>query len=229
MTITTIAGGTVVINPDGTYEYTPATGFAGEDTFDYTVTDLFGKTDTATVSIEVRDPNEPVDPGAVDNAPPVATDDEFSSLVDTPLNSSVISNDTDPDGDVIAIADASGEVATAVQMIPTTAGGTVELNTDGTFTYTPASGFIGEDSFDYTIVDPSGATDTATVTLNVAPDDPAVNNNPNAGDDLIAATKNEPGTANLLGNDTDPESDTCLLHTSPSPRDKRQSRMPSSA
>ena len=175
------------------------------------MTDLFGKTDTATVSIEVRDPNDPVEPGTVDNAPPVATDDEFSSLVDTPLNSSVISNDTDPDGDVIAIADASGEVATAVQMIPTTAGGTVELNTDGTFTYTPASGFIGEDSFDYTIVDPSGATDTATVTLNVAPDDPAVNNNPNAGDDLIAATKNEPGTANLLGNDTDPESDTLTI------------------
>ena len=57
LTINTTGGGTVVINPDGTYTYTPATGFNGEDTFDYTIIDTFGKTDSATVSIEVRDLN----------------------------------------------------------------------------------------------------------------------------------------------------------------------------
>ena len=112
-----------------------------------------------------------------------------------------------PDGDVITIADATGEVATAPQTITTTEGGTVTLNTDGTFTYTPPTGFIGEDTFDYSIIDPSGATDTATVTLTVTPDDPNTNDAPSGGNDLIAGTKNEPATSNLLGNDTDPETD----------------------
>ena len=211
VTITTTAGGTVVINPDGTYEYTPAAGFTGEDTFDYTVVDTFGKTDTATVSIEVRDLNEPVDPSdpvTIDNAPPIATDDVFASLVDVPLTSSVISNDTDPDSDVIAIADLAGVLATAPQTIPTTAGGTVTLNTDGSFTYVPPTGFIGEDTFDYTIVDPSGATDTAVVTLNVAADpDPTENDDPQAGNDLASAIAGQAATANLLDNDTDPNGD----------------------
>ena len=211
VTIITTGGGTVVINPDGTYEYTPATGFTGEDTFDYTVIDTFGKTDTATVSIEVRNlngPVDPADPSTIDNAPPIATDDVFTSLVDVPVTSSVISNDTDPDGDVIAIADSTGAEATVAQTILTTAGGTVTLNTDGTFTYVPPTGFIGEDTFDYTIVDPSGATDTAVVTLNVAADpDPAENDDPEAGNDLASAIAGQPATVNLLDNDTDPNGD----------------------
>ena len=207
VTITTAGGGTVVMNPDGTYEYTPATDFTGEDTFDYTVTDTFGKTDTATVSIEVRDLDDPSG-----NTPPIATDDTFSSFVDVPLSSSVISNDTDPNGDVITIADVAGIAATTAQAIATTAGGTVTLNTDGTFTYTPPAGFIGEDTFDYSIVDPSGVTDDATVTLNIAADpDPNSNDMPAAGDDLAAAIAGQPATANLLGNDVDPNGDAITI------------------
>ena len=150
-----------------------------------------------------------------------------------PLSSSVISNDTDPDGDVITIADGNGVSATAAQTITTNAGGSVTLNTDGTFTYTPPTGFQGTDTFDYTIVDPSGATDDATVTLNVIADpDPTANDEPNATDDLASAVAGTPATANLLANDTDPNGDVltiCLLYTSPSPRDLSTSRMPSSA
>ena len=155
VTIPTTGGGTVVINPDGSYEYTPATGFTGEDTFDYTIIDTFGKTDDAIVSIEVRDTNEPVDPAdptTFNNTPPEATDDSFNVATDQPLSSSVMSNDTDPDGDVITIADGTGVEATAPQTITTTEGGTVTLNPDGTFTYTPPTGFIGEDTFDYSII-----------------------------------------------------------------------------
>ena len=116
-----------------------------------------------------------------------------------------MSNDADPDGDVIIIADDNGVAATAAQTITTTAGGTVTLNTDGTFTYTPPVGFQGADTFDYAIVDPSGATDDATVTLNVIADpDPNSNDEPNAGDDLASAVAGNPATANLLANDTDP-------------------------
>ena len=207
VTIATTNGGAVVINPDGTYEYTPAAGFTGEDTFDYTVIDTFGKTDTATVSIEVRDLN-----GPAGNTPPIATDDVFTSFVDVTLTSSVMSNDTDPDGDVITIAQlvnntASGP-ATAVQTITTAAGGTVSLSINGTFTYTPAAAFIGVDTFDYAIVDPSGATDDATVTLNVIADpDPNANDDPYAGDDLASSIAGQPAMVNLLANDTDPNGD----------------------
>ena len=124
--------------------------------------EAFGKTDSATVSIEVRDLNNPAG-----NAPPIATDDVFTLFADVPLSSSVMSNDTDPDGDVISIADGAGVAASAAQTITTAVGGAVTLNADGTFTYTPPAGFLGEDTFDYTIVDPGGATDDATVTLNV--------------------------------------------------------------
>jgi len=54
ITITTSNGGTVVMNPDGSYQYTAAPGFAGVDTFDYEIVDTFGKTDSASVSITVR-------------------------------------------------------------------------------------------------------------------------------------------------------------------------------
>jgi len=52
-TNTNPAHGTLVMNPNGTFTYTPDTGFAGIDTFTYTITDSFGQTDTATVTITI--------------------------------------------------------------------------------------------------------------------------------------------------------------------------------
>ena len=150
------------------------------------------------------------------NTPPIATDDSFTLFVDVPLTSSLISNDSDPDSDAITIAQLTGNstgsttgtAATGPQTISTTAGGTVTLNIDGTFTYTPPAGFMGEDTFDYTIVDPSGATDDAVVTLNVIADpDPNTNDKPQASNDLASALAGQPATANLLANDTDPNGD----------------------
>ena len=126
----------------------------------------------------------------------------------------MISNDADPDGDVIAIADATGTQATVAQSISSAAGGTVTLNTNGTFTYVPPAGFLGEDSFDYTIVDPNGATDQATATLNVSADsNPATNNSPDAGNDLAASVAGQIATTNLLANDTDANGDTLTVAT----------------
>lgn len=47
------SNGTVVVNPDGSYTYTPNDGFAGTDTFTYTITDEYGETRTATVTITI--------------------------------------------------------------------------------------------------------------------------------------------------------------------------------
>ncbi len=126
---TTPADGTVIVNDDGTVSYTPAAGFTGTDTFDYTVTDGIA-TDTATVTV------------AVGNSAPVAVDDEATTGRNRPVDIAVLANDTDPDGDTLAVTETT-----------TPADGTVAVNDDGTVTYTPVAGFTGTDTFDYTITD----------------------------------------------------------------------------
>jgi hypothetical protein len=95
------------------------------------------------------------------NAPPVSGADAYSTNEDTPLNVSapgVLGNDSDPDGDPI----------TAVN--PTQpAHGTVVLNSNGSFTYTPAANFNGSDSFTYQASDGKLTSAPATVTLTVLP------------------------------------------------------------
>ena len=90
------------------------------------------------------------------NAPPVATDDAVPTPVDAPVTIAVLGNDHDPDGDPLTV------VAVTQPL-----GGTVVLNPDGTLTYTPHPGFIGPDTFTYTLSDGRGRTATGTVRLPV--------------------------------------------------------------
>lgn len=86
----------------------------------------------------------------------IANDDAFTVLVNTELNGSVVGNDTDFDGD--------GEYSLATGP----ANGSVVVNPDGTFTYTPDLDYLGPDSFTYTLVDDEAdLAVTATVTINV--------------------------------------------------------------
>jgi hypothetical protein len=140
------ANGTLVDNGDGTYTYTPDTDFSGTDSFTYTVTDNNGSQDQATVSVEVSDT-----PDA-----PVASDDRVSVRADDSKTIDVLANDSDPDGDPISL-----------DSFEQPAHGTLTQNSDGTLTYTPDSGYLGSDSFTYTINDGTGRTDTATVSIDV--------------------------------------------------------------
>jgi hypothetical protein len=147
---TTDQGGTVVILENGTLRYSPANDFEGEDSFTYTVSD--GElTDTATVNINVTsDPNQS----------PVAQDDFGTTSQDTDLVLAVLDNDNDPDEDD-TLTLSSVETATVE-------GGTAEIQDDGiTVLYRPPSGFVGTDSFTYTVADAAGATADATVTIRV--------------------------------------------------------------
>ena len=92
--VSTPAHGSVQCQPSGSCAYTPAAGFAGDDSFTYTVADGNGGTDTATVSVVVTAPPPP------DNRYPTATDDRLA--LDAGQASGTIdllANDTDPDGD----------------------------------------------------------------------------------------------------------------------------------
>ena len=136
--------GTVVVNPDGTYVYTPAAGFSGVDTFTYDVTDASGHVSTATVTIGVM---------------PVAEPDSASAVAGSPLvGASLLANDI-----------GSGLTASTTITSVNPAHGTLVLNPDGTFVYTPTPGYSGLDSFNYTVTDASGQMSSATVTLSIAP------------------------------------------------------------
>lgn len=92
------------------------------------------------------------------NQDPDANDDGAVTVSGAEVIIDVLANDSDPDGDVLTVTDPGS---------PTN--GRVVLNGDGTITYIPDAGFTGVDTFTYTVSDPSGATDTATVSVTVNP------------------------------------------------------------
>ncbi|HIB48713.1 MAG TPA: tandem-95 repeat protein [Flavobacteriaceae bacterium] len=179
------SNGSVSINPDGTYTYTPDPGFEGEDTFTYTICDdgTPSLCDTATVTIQVL--------GSPDNIT-TAVDDAYYGFPDADITGNVLDNDTDPEGD-----DQTVDVAVSPSNGPTN--GTVALNADGSFTYTPNAGFVGTDSFVYEIFDDNAdvARDVATVYISIA--DPG--NEILAVDDINDTFVNLPVSGSVATND----------------------------
>ncbi|MEM6488074.1 MAG: Ig-like domain-containing protein, partial [Pseudomonadota bacterium] len=139
--------GTLTLNDDGSFDYTPGDGFEGEDSFTYLVRDDgFGST-VATATIAV---------GGGANTPPEAVDDGATTALGTPVEIAVLANDSDPDGQTLGIASFSQG-----------ANGTVALDGDA-LVFTPNDGFSGVDSFIYTVTDGAGGEATAEVTVAVS-------------------------------------------------------------
>ena len=183
--ITTAGGGMVTLNTLGGFSYTSALGYSGTDSFTYTLVDADFQTTTATVYLNVT-------PTAGANDRPVAADDVFAGLEDTVISGSLLADngsgpDSDADGDLLGLQP---------QTIISGAGGIVRMFADGTFTYTPKPGFSGNDWFDYTLRDPSGAFDTGRATLAIA----AVNDVPVAVDDSFTLVHDRSVSGNVLVN-----------------------------
>ncbi len=200
------SNGSVTVNSDGSYTYTPDPNFTGTDSFTYTISDGNGGTDTATVNITV----DPV------NDPPDAVNNNYTTNEDTPVSGNVITDDTgegldsDLDGDTLTVTGNSDP-----------SNGSVTVNSDGSYTYTPDANFNGTDSFTYTISDGNGGTDTATVNITVDP----VNDAPNAVNESYTVEANENNgdgfnssvSGNIIANDTDLDGDTltATINTNP--------------
>lgn len=175
--VTDPANGSVVVNSNGTFTYTPDANFTGSDTFTYRVKDPGNaESNTATVTIIVQEVNDP----------PVAVGDGYSVDEDNTLNAvaSVLANDTDPDT-------APGLLKAVNASDP--AHGTVTLNQNGTFTYTPDANYFGPDSFTYQVDDGQNLSNTATVSITVN----SVNDNPVVADDVFTAIKHNPPVQNF--------------------------------
>ncbi|MDT0556673.1 Ig-like domain-containing protein, partial [Patiriisocius hiemis] len=114
-----------------------------------------------------------------------AVNDINDTFVDLPVSGNVLTNDEDAEGDTQTVT-TTGTIATAQ-------GGTVVLNADGSYTYTPPVGYVGEDTFEYSITDDGNpiATDTATVTIQVLPVDTG-NNTTTANDDIAGTEVDTP-------------------------------------
>ncbi|CAN5217134.1 hypothetical protein BH11PLA2_BH11PLA2_02720 [soil metagenome] len=151
--VTPPANGTLTFTgATGAFEYTPTTGYTGPDTFTYTLSDGITTTPLATVNITVRE--------ATPNTVPATNPDAYSTSINVPItvvsNFGFLANDSDAEGDPLAIA-----------VVGTPTKGSVSVNPAGGFTYTPNLNAFGTDSFTYTGTDTFGTSTPATVSITI--------------------------------------------------------------
>ncbi|MCP4877993.1 MAG: retention module-containing protein, partial [Gammaproteobacteria bacterium] len=196
---TTTQGGTINIASNGSYTYTPAAGFNGNDSVSYTVSDG-SLSDVGTLNINVSAvnnvPDAMDDVGALDGA-----EDSTTGI----LNAVILANDSDLDGDTISITAINGTALVGgVQSIVVT-NGTVNIDAFDNISFTPSANYNGPVSFDYTLSDGS-LSDTATVSGVISP----VNDQPEAADVAIAAVEDGP---TVTGSFVETDADVTDTHT----------------
>ena len=212
--------GTLTMDPsnNGNFTYTPPSNFFGTVTFQYRASDGQAQnplSDPTTVTINVTPVNDP----------PVVTDDSYTTTEDTPLvangssptRRSVLFNDTDVDSTGLGVN---------FPLVDLPDNGTLVINDNGTFTYTPDPDFFGTDTFQYRATDGFAASNTggtlndgvATVTITVI----AVGDPPVANPDSYATNEDAPLVVDdsgptrrsVLFNDSDPDSPFTVLASS---------------
>ena len=141
--------GQVWLAPDGSFTYAPVVNFDGTDTFTYRASNGTRTSGEATVTLSVV-------------GPPVAGADAYSFTGVGPFSVAaalgVLSNDPDPRG-----------AALSAKLVSNAANGQVVLAADGSFTYTPGTGFTGTDRFTYCATTGTLDSDTTAVTITVGP------------------------------------------------------------
>ena len=171
--------GVFTLNSDGTYSFTPAENFHGILVISFEVCDNGNPSACSQETIEIT-----VDPV---NDSPQATDGMFTSDGISSLTGSLTDLVSDPDGDVLSFS-----------VVNNPANGTLVLNPDGTYTYTPESGFAGTTSFTYEVCD--GATpplcDQAVVTI-------TINSKDSDNDGVLDSVEDIDGDGDLTNDDTD--------------------------
>ncbi|MHB8134651.1 MAG: Ig-like domain-containing protein [Anaerolineaceae bacterium] len=148
--VNNVQHGTLVLNSNGSFTYTPTPSYSGTDSFTYRANDGTVDSAIATVTINV----------VLGNVGPVAVNDSYSvnmnSILDVTVINGVLHNDTDINGDPL----------TAV-LVNNVQHGTLIFNSNGSFTYTPTPSYFGADSFTYRANDGIVDSAIATVTISV--------------------------------------------------------------
>jgi gliding motility-associated-like protein len=172
--------GTVTINADGTFTYTPNNGFLGSDQFEYIICDGASPElcDTGLVTIVINQVNQA----------PIVNNEILNTSINTAVSGNILTNDSDPDGTL--------GVTTVPLINPTN--GIFITDTSGNFTYTPNSGFIGADTVVVLVCDNNSACQNDTLFITV------INNiAPSVLNELIVINEDNSASGNILLNDTD--------------------------
>jgi hypothetical protein len=186
----TKANGSIVLNTNGSFKYTPPANYTGTDSFQY-------KTCVACAPVTVS-----VSVGKA----PIAAADSYSMAAGIPLLTlaapGLLSNDKDPDGDPIIVGEVNGSNLNVGSLITLVSGSTLMVSEDGSLLYTPLAAFVGKDTFTYAVCEnvPGG------VCSNVVTSTIKVNAAPSASADSYTGKKNSKLTVNkpgLLSNDKD--------------------------
>jgi hypothetical protein len=152
--------GTGTVNSDGSYTYTPATNYYGNDQFTLSVDDGHGGTTTITVYITVTMVVYPPVGGELSDG----SKDPAYTLANGRYEISTAENTTH-NGQVHAYSQNGLSLTYAKASNPSH--GTVTVNSDGSYTYTPASNYYGNDQFTVSVDDGHGGTTTITVRVTV--------------------------------------------------------------
>jgi VCBS repeat-containing protein len=192
--------GSLLINSDGSYTFTPAANYNGAAPLvTYSVTDGNGGSASSSLSLNVTPVN--------DN--PVAVANTGTTTEDSSASGNVLPNDSDVDGDALAVSGVSFGASVGTVGSPIVgAHGTLTLNADGTYIYVPAAstqaldtGESVSDVFTYTISDGQGGTASTTLTLTVT----GTNDAPVTTADVGSMPEDTPISGNVLANDADPD------------------------
>jgi VCBS repeat-containing protein len=147
------SGALLLLNADGSFAYDPngqfeelGAGDSAQDSFTYTVADGQGGSDTATVTLTINGVNEA----------PVATDSLIATNEGVAASGMLTGMDVNP-GDSLTFSLEQGPQ-----------NGTVVINADGSYVYTPDEGVTGQDSFTFRVTDGQDAFDIATVEIDIA-------------------------------------------------------------
>ena len=204
--------GTVTFGADGSYNFTPFNDFSGETSFEYNVCDngIPVACKTTTVYIEVFPAVDPETPLVIANP------DANTVKQDQTGTGNIMSNDLDPDG----ISPAVTTTLSGVQVAgvdgdgnAVTNAGILTLNSNGTYTFVPESGFTGTVSQAYSICDaaiPALACDTSVLMIEVIPNE---GNTTFANDDAALTDAGVMVIGDVSTNDTDSESNNQKLTT----------------
>ena len=197
--VTDPAHGTLALIADGSFTYTPAADYFGPDSFTYKANDGAADSNTITVSITVTPVNDA----------PVAADGEFAGPSDVPIDG--VLSASDPDDDPLTF-----------NIVTESAHGSVTITdpATGAFTYTPDTGYVGEDLFTFLANDGQVDSNIATVTLFISGGGSGDNTAPVANDDGYQSVKGNPlnvAPPGVLANDTDTDGDplTAILVSEP--------------
>lgn len=170
--------------------YTPNQNFAGSDSLTYRVNDGLLNSQTSTVSFIVSPVNDP----------PSSENKEITTTEDSPISENLLFSDID-----------NVNVTYAIVSNPSNGSLTLHSSSTGAFTYTPNSGYNGQDSFSYRVYDGSLYSSVSTVNIIVT----SVNNPPIANNKLATTNEDTPTTIIVSGSDPEGQAISYSIETMP--------------